>query len=474
MPVMTTNRVRPGYLITTMIVFILLVLLLNVFGNLLFPLVGTVSGAGTRGEYYSVELNSTKTSQKTDGKNPVDYVLTIINTGNKQDSFTIYAELLDVTDCSEPDKKEWSYYLDTSLITLGPSQSAPIVLTVLTSCGCQIGCIATITVHAVSGAESTVRDSITTYTTRGASKQVYGLQVEIDFNPALNVLSLDTLMEFDVFVYNIQNQKDTIIVWPTQGPAEWSIGVTPQQFSLQPNSKRLVTLSFTLPKNITIGEYPITLTAQSTDSPSVQGKDNIIVPIKPDIIINNITLPKGTIQAGVTVDLKITVENMGLATATNIPIVIYDEINLTTEHELLREVIEVLEPNQSTIIIVRWQPTKGSYNLTIWLDPNGTVEELSDMNNYRIEPITVEGASSQVSGDSEFYYVFLIILVLIIICLVIYFKFTKKRSKPDQKTADTEDMKSEKYLGPERRPEDAIAGHERMRSERKNKGKFKR
>lgn len=384
----------------------------------------------SKGDFYSLEINASITAKTTDGKNPVEYVLTVTNTGNRVDTFTFYVSIIEVTNCDEPDIKEWSYNLDVSLLTLQPAESAPIVLTISTSCGCQVGCKANIAVNGISGGDPSVRKTISTYTTRGPAKKVSGLVVEIDYNYALNVLYLNTTLSFDVTIYNLQNQQDSIIVWPTKGPREWSITVTPEEFTMMPNSKKLITLSFKIPANISNDIYTIELTAQPIDPPLLQGKDRIEIHIKPDVMIKNAVFSKTEIHSGDEVKLRITVKNIGLGTASNIPIIIYDELNITSEHEISKQTIDVLKPNQTIDFNILWQPIAGNYNITIWLNPNSTLDELRRDNNLRIEPITVGKAQEQDDDNMSFYLTFLLIFVLIIIWLIIYYKFSKRRNKP--------------------------------------------
>ncbi len=398
-------------------------------------LIGTADG--TKAEYYSFTLNSTKTEQTTDGKYPVEYVITITNLGNHVDTFKIYAELVEVTGCSKPDVNEWSYGLGTTLITLQPSQSTPIILTVSTSCGCQIGCRATITVHGISSGDSSLKKSIITYTTRGQAKKVSGLVTEIDFNPDLNPLYLDTTMKFDVYIYNVQNQQESVIVWATEGPEEWLLIVSPDEFSMMPNSKQIITLSFRIPRNITIGIYSIALTAQSINYPSVQGKDRIQIQIKPDIIISNVTFSNTPIYAGEKIEINIEVKNNGLASATEVPITVYNDLNISTDHELIRDTLQSIQPGHTANIIIPWQPHEGEYNIVIWVNPNDTFAELRNDNNLRIEPVIVEKAREKVTTDDFFYFTFFLILGLIFIWLIIYYKFSRKNHEPAHKRNTT-------------------------------------
>lgn len=414
---------------------LLIILFLSILINNSTPMV--IPASGTKADFYSIDINSTTTVKTTDGKNPVDYIITVTNTGNRQDTITLYPELLEVTGCSEPDENEWSYTLDTSLITLAPSQSVVLVLTVSTSCGCQVNCKVAIEIHAVSGSDANVHESIILYTTRGPAKKVTGLVVEIDFNSALNVIYLDQVMKFDVYIYNLQNQQDTIIVWPTEGPESWSIGVSPDEFTLQPNSKKLITLNFKVPENISSGDFYITLTAQSRDSPNIQGKDRILIEIRPDLIITHVRFSETPAYANERVKISISIQNIGLTPASDIELVVYDELNLTSEHELNRQTIPSLASNQSMTVTITWKPAKGQYNITIMIDPNDEINELTNVNNFRIEPLNVKKAAGTTTQEWLYYALIFLIILIILIWLISRYRSAGKSGGPkDQDTRE--------------------------------------
>jgi hypothetical protein len=113
---MLGKKILRKYSIPRLMGMILIIMVFCISINLNASLV--VSASGTKADFYSLDISSIKTELTTDGKNPVEYVITITNTGNRQDTFTLYPELLEVTGCSEPDENEWSYTLDKSLVTL--------------------------------------------------------------------------------------------------------------------------------------------------------------------------------------------------------------------------------------------------------------------------------------------------------------------------------------------------------------------
>jgi uncharacterized membrane protein len=425
---------------------------------------------GARADYYALTLNATITEQTTDGKNPVTYVISILNTGNQHDTYTVYADILEITGCSEPDIYEWSISLDKTIISLTPSESAPMVLTVSTSCGCQVGCKATIAIHGISSGDPDIKEMLLIYTTRGPAQKQTGIVVEIDYNPFLSKLKIDSQVNLKVDVYNLQNFRDSILVWNTEGPGDWGISVSPEEFSLQPNSKQSITLSFTIPNNTTNAEYPIAITAQSVSSPSTNGKDKIKVLVRPDIIIQNVTFSKRSIKVGDNIKVKIILENIGLATAKDILILVYDDLEFTPIHKLLENTIASLKPGETRDITIPWHPERGDYNITILINPNSTLDELRTDNNLRIEPINVGKTQEEGLDNTQFYLAFLLILVLIIVWLIIYFRISKRKGSTDDE--DYNNTKIKPPMTRRERPEQIPPRKEPLKSIRDKRKRY--
>ena len=408
-------------------------------------MIGTVEGSGSKAPFYSVTLNTTVNKQTTDGKDPVQYILTIVNTGNGIDTFTVFSELIEVTDCDDPNISYWSASLDKSVISLKASESAAIILTVTTSCSCQIGCVGNIMVIAVSAGDPNVKATLNTYTTRGATQQHAGLIIEIDYNMYLNKLFLGQINKLDVYVYNLQGLEDSILIQASKVPEDWSVSLAPQEFLLLPNSKKIVTLSFTIPQDISSDEYVIELTAQSIKSPSIRGNDNMVVFIKPDLIIQDTFFSKSSIREGDKVKITAMVKNIGLASAKAITINVFDNLDVSVIHQIANKTITFLGPNQDTNITFTWSPKEGSYNLTFWLNPDESINELRTDNNLRVEPITVEESLGKDTTDDFFYYAWFLIIVLFFIWLVIYYKLSqgKAEGKESKRTEINKDLRYE-------------------------------
>ena len=196
-----------------------------------------------------------------------------------------------------------------------------------------------------------------------------------------------------------------------------------------PSSSKTIDLTFKIPNGTSKGEYTITLTASSINDPEVQRKDTIVVLIKPDLIINNVAFPDEKLNAGKKSRISITLTNIGLMTNEPLPLVMYDQPEISTKHEIGRITIPSINPNQTKTVDFSWTPKQGNYNFTIRIDPEIIGDELNIDNNIRIEPIEVGEALDKEADEDYFYIAYIIVLLALIIWLIIYFKISKNKKK---------------------------------------------
>lgn len=420
----TIKNRKTSPVITNLLIFILLFIILF---NFAFPIIKPATGARTKADYYDFILDSSVVSQTTVGQEPVEYFINIINTGNRQDTFSFYTTIISVTNCTEPNKDDWSFSLDKSIVTLEPSHTETIKMTVRSSCDCQLNCLVTIELKGVSNGNPSVNNSILTYTTHGKGSPKTGLIVEIDYDPLVNKVSMDSTMTIEVSVWNllVDPKPESILMWVNR-PHGWDATLSPSEFDINPKSRRTVTLNVQIPNDVPSDEYAVSVTAQSRDSADIKGRDSIILQIKPDIIVSDVTFSESEIHDGDKVKLKIGVENIGPGIGSNITVVVFDSNNLSSAQELARGVIPVLEPNQIQNLDITWKAKKGDYNLTIRIDPDSELDELNSLNNMRIEPVSV-GAAQDDSATVFINYVFLPILIIIIICVILYYIYSRRK-----------------------------------------------
>jgi uncharacterized membrane protein len=424
--------------------------------------VGSINGLAetakrTRAEYYDFALNTTSTQKSTDGSSSIQFIITILNTGNSPDTITLFSELVQITNCDNPDFNEWSYVLEPSVIKLDPSYTESVTLTVSTACSCQEGCKAEILVTGKSGSNPDLSKSITLFTIRGAAKPPPGdpgVVIDINYNQYTTKLTLEKQVTIDVEVINTQNTGETIFIWVYKKPDTWSVSVTPSDFSMSRYSRKVVKLNLLIPQGVLPDTYRITLLAQSQESPNINDKDTIKIPIKPDVIIQDVVFSKPKPREGENVKLTISVKNIGLAKVENITLVIYDDLNYTQAHTLNTQVIELLQPNQTEEIVYTWHPKEGDYNLAFRIDPENNLNELRSDNNIRLDPISVGEKVKKNGEDFLFLYTILSVIILVVVCLIMFYHYSRQRKVNDERDMNSDKISERKEPLPHRSKRD--------------------
>ena len=113
---------------TKIVTFLILSIIVSHLSVNVFPYsTSSLLSSGTKGDYYGFEFNSTDIEKTTDGKIPVKYSIKIINTGNIKDTYSLFVNIQEVTNCEEPDIHEWTFEIDKSEVTLEPSLYTEII-----------------------------------------------------------------------------------------------------------------------------------------------------------------------------------------------------------------------------------------------------------------------------------------------------------------------------------------------------------
>jgi uncharacterized membrane protein len=277
-------------------------------------------------------------------------------------------------------------------------------------------------------------------------------------------------MNIDVIVYNLQNMQESILILVADAPPEWSTKISPTEFNMEPNSMLTITLSFSIPEEITPGEYSITLTARSQKTQNVQSTESINLLVKPDVIIEAVKFSKNDIRESDKVELTISVKNIGLAAAKDINIVVYDAMTYTTDHELARRTIPTLAPNSIKNIKINWHPQAGKFNITVWANPDSTLDELRNSNNFKIEDVTVGPAEETDSSNTIYFLLFLVLIILVIFWVIRRYKFNgddDDRTEPQEPQKNNINLNRSKLNIPQRsqhkKPQDGFTPKRRPR-----------
>ncbi|HUV24600.1 MAG TPA: CARDB domain-containing protein [Methanomassiliicoccales archaeon] len=102
---------------------------------------------------------------------------------------------------------------------------------------------------------------------------------------------------------------------------------------------------------------------------------------KPDLVVSSIVLDTDPVYDNDDVQISITINNTGLTTATNFPVVLTDFHHDATV-EIFNTTIGTLEGGDSVVVVADWSsPEAGSHILTATADPDHLVIEASEDNN---------------------------------------------------------------------------------------------
>jgi PKD repeat protein len=191
------------------------------------------------------------------------FYLTLQNTGNGQDSFSLLLS---------GDNSRWGS-LDQSLVPLEGSSSATLTLRVSPPVDAAAGAQAKVTVRATSAYDVATGASATVTVT---AAQVYGVTV----SPDVTNLSAESgrTASFTVRVTNTGNGDDRVSVKLAGAAAKWA-SASPAQSVLGRGLVKTVTVKLSIPADASAQDYMLTATALSQDN-LTQSSAGIIVTVK--------------------------------------------------------------------------------------------------------------------------------------------------------------------------------------------------
>jgi len=191
------------------------------------------------------------------------FYLTLQNTGNGQDSFSV---------ALSGDNSRWGS-LDQTLVPLDGGSSATLTLRVSPPVDAAAGAQAKITVRATSALDVSVGAPATVTVT---ASQVYGVTV----SPDVTKVSLDSgkTASFTIRVTNTGNGDDRVVVTVAGAAAKWA-SATPAQNVVGRGLVKTVTIKLSPPADATAQDYMLTVTAESQDN-ATQSSAGIVITVK--------------------------------------------------------------------------------------------------------------------------------------------------------------------------------------------------
>jgi uncharacterized membrane protein len=210
------------------------------------------------GSHPGVQVSISPSSQDGSSDGTLTYTVTVTNTGNITDTYTL----------ENADTAGWTLTLPSSVTDVVPDEGRQVTLTVRIPATAADGDSATITVTATSSENTAVEDSDTCVANCFATHGI-GVQVTISGASSKSGAPGGTL-NFDVNVTNTGTGTDTftLTVTDTKG---WS-SISPTSLSLAALASGTATLSVTIPSTAVDGtSTTITVTATSQANSAING-----------------------------------------------------------------------------------------------------------------------------------------------------------------------------------------------------------
>lgn len=200
---------------------------------------------------------------------------------------------------------------------------------------------------------------------------------------------------------------------PSAGPRSWDFhvetpsGQTVERVSLAAGESRELVLVADIPVQgvSTSGTAEAALSAISHTDDVIRDVSKFVFrfdyPPRPNLDVISASVNNPDLSAGSPRSVTVTVANVGVETAEEVPVEIVDRMpprfgvpptSLTTvDGQPLPNV--TLEPGQTTTLIAGWTPTRaGPHNLTIHVDPSNEVVESDEEDNVELLEVPVESA----------------------------------------------------------------------------------
>jgi hypothetical protein len=386
-------------------------------------------------------ITTENNSHITNGKEATGYFINITNTGTLQDTVVLSVEIINVTGGDEPDVREWSAVLDKTQVTVPPGVSAMVVLTVVSSCGCQEGTVATIRVNGRSITEPSISGFLDTYTTRGPSLDGDLLEVELADVSVFMDLQAGKSITFELNIYNLQSIEQSYIVSTFYRPVGWKLDYLRTSFIVGGKAKYTMDVELTLPIQNEPGDYKIIFDIESDWDSNIE--DGLEIPLKllPELAVEAIKLVGDNVYPGENVTVQVIIKNLGQAIARGFKVNLYNTTNIQDQpedHIIGSVVFPSIGAGAEQVLNFTWRPDAvGEENLTAHVNPNSAIPEFSNRygNNILTKKVAVHEPGSNDPGDKDDdsgsgigYLIPTISLIIVIIIILFLIYYAKHRS----------------------------------------------
>ncbi|MCK4405123.1 MAG: hypothetical protein KAV43_01270 [Hadesarchaea archaeon] len=210
-----------------------------------------------------VKLSTSPTYQENLPGETLSYVVTVFNTGNIEDSYTL----------ENMDNEGWTLTLDNALLTIPPWENRMTTLSVIipeNAIPCTEDNI-TVTATSTENAEVSAENSCIAHV-----KVLRG--VEVSISPENQSAPPEETLTYEVTVTNTGNVEDTYDLAASDNAVpSWNPTVSPTSLTIAAGGSDTTTLSVTIPESaLACTEDNITVTATSTENAEVSAENSCI------------------------------------------------------------------------------------------------------------------------------------------------------------------------------------------------------
>jgi subtilase family serine protease len=168
----------------------------------------------------------------------------------------------------------------------------------------------------------------------------------------------------------------------------------------------------------------------------------VAIPPTPDLVVTgaDITII-GNLTNGTLLYFNIIIRNIGTDAANGV------QVNVSIDGTLLSSVRQNIAAGGQRLINVSWSAVNGTYNLTVDVDLEGKVDELSETNNHAWKAFTVvpeevpdDDDDDEAEEESDNTMLLALIIVIAIVAAIVGFMLMKKGKAPTSVTEETEPL----------------------------------
>ena len=247
---------------------------------------------------YGVDVSISPSSQSGSNGTTLKYIVTVSNTGNVSDTYTL----------ENTDNAGWAKSLSTASLTVPGKSSDVVTLSVTIPSNAQDGAWDNITVKATSRTNSSItdKDSCAAHVIKG----VVGVQISI--TPENQSGAPGATLSYTVKVTNGSNVQDNFDL-SVSGGAGWNPQISPSSLTLAAGASGNSTLSVTVPGEASGGSsVGIAVTATSRLNPTMSASASCIARAA---VVRGVRLSispsEGSGSPGATLKYTVTVTNTG-------------------------------------------------------------------------------------------------------------------------------------------------------------------